>query len=136
MTENSTMSAEAMNDRLRASPFSRWLGIQVVSFERETLNFEMCWREEFSGTPDNDNAHGGILAALLDTACGYACATRYGKPLTTVDLRIDYHRPAPGKVLKIESRVIKSGKRLATAEASVLSENGELLASGRGLFVV
>ena len=130
------MSLQAMNERLASSPYPRWLGIQVTGFEDGKLTLEVPWREEYCGTPGNDNAHGGVLAAIIDTSSSYALATELGKPLFTIDLHVDYHRPVARKHMRIESRVIKLGKKLATAEASIYTPDGKLAVSGRGLFVV
>jgi uncharacterized protein (TIGR00369 family) len=49
-------------------------------------------------------------------------------------MRVDYHRAAMPGPLLARAAVIKLGGTLATAEARVLDEHDELVASGRALF--
>ena len=130
------MSLQAMNERMASSPYPRWLGIQVTGFEDGVLHLEVPWRAEYSGAPGRENAHGGVLAAVIDTSTSYAIATELGKPLSTIDLHIDYHRPVAGQTMRIESRVVKLGRKLATAHAAIYTPDGKLAVTGRGLFVV
>ena len=55
-------------------------------------------------------------------------------PIPTVDLRVDYHRPALQGERTVEGRVIKLGRTFSTAEAYVYDSEGALLASGRGVY--
>lgn len=131
------MPIEEMNKRLSLSPFSAWIGLRVDAYEDAVLRLSIAWRDEFLGRPDSDIVHGGVIATVVDTASGYACATVYGKPLATVDLRLDFHRPCVRfDVLRIEARVTRSGKRLAWIESKVISEKGDLVATGKALFSV
>lgn len=54
------------------------------------------WREELVGDPDTDVIASGVVTALLDHTCGLACnaAAETPMPIATLDLRIDYMRPA------------------------------------------
>lgn len=130
------MSIDAMNRRLSSTAYGAWLGMQILDYRDDLLILEVPWRAEFSGTPDNDNIHGGVLAAVLDSAGSYALAAHVGKPLYTIDLRIDYHRPVGRGTMRVEARVIRAGRRMATAEASIYNSDDKLAASGRGLYVV
>ncbi|MCZ6886089.1 MAG: PaaI family thioesterase [Alphaproteobacteria bacterium] len=57
-----------------------------------------------------------------------------GGPIPTVDLGVDYHRPALQGALTVEARVIKLGRTISAAEAFVYDSDGALLASGRGVY--
>ena len=132
----SAMSPEAMNERLAISPFAHWLGVRATDCTLGRVRLELPWRAELAGTPGRLNAHGGVLAALIDTGASYAIATQAGRPVPTIDLHVDYHRPVSAETLCIEGRVVRLGKRMATAEATVTTLDGRLVATGRGLFLV
>jgi uncharacterized protein (TIGR00369 family) len=59
---------------------------------------ELClpWREELVGVPESGILASGAIVSLIDTASGTAVWAALGKfiPLVTIDMRIDYLRPA------------------------------------------
>ncbi len=63
--------------------------------------------------------HGGILAALIDLAADWAMVKQTGRGVPTIDLRVDYHRPAMPGDLTAHGKVIRGGSQFATAEAQV-----------------
>jgi uncharacterized protein (TIGR00369 family) len=79
--------------------------------------------------------HGGVLAAALDTAATFAVVSSIGRDASTVDLRIDYLRPAVDAGLEVEGVTLRAGRRLAAAEATVRAADGRPVALARGTFV-
>ena len=79
-------------------------------------------------------AHGGIVGAALDEACGLL-ATWHRFPTVTARIAIRYRRPAPiNRPLHISSRV--AGERGRRIEISaVLRDGDELLAEADGVFL-
>jgi len=78
--------------------------------------------------------HGGLAAALLDSALGCAVNTmaRRGQVFTTLELKVNFTRPLTREVgpIRCEARVIQIGSRVATAEGRVVDEAGKLYAHG------
>ena len=135
MPENK-VTREELDERIKLAPFHQWLGIEVTAVNEDDVEFRVPWREEFFVNKKAGYAHGGILAAIIDSAGDYALAAKLGRPYPTVDMRIDYHRAAvPGDMI-IRAKVIKLGKIVSVAEASVFDEEDRLLASGRGVYAV
>jgi len=58
----------------------------------------------------------------------------YGRGLPTVDLRIDYLRPAQKGDLFAEAAVVKGGRTLGVADITVTNGAGKKIAVGRGLY--
>lgn len=78
--------------------------------------------------------HGGISAALADTAMGWAIIT-LGRTCVTVDMYMNYFSPSFGEnELIAEGTVIYAGKRTVVAEAALFNHKGELVAKSRGTF--
>ncbi|KAJ3360483.1 Acyl-coenzyme A thioesterase 13 [Allomyces javanicus] len=80
------------------------------------------------------NAHGGVLAALIDIVSSFAIVES-GHPTSGVssDLSTSYLKSAPvGSVLEVRSYCERVGKNLAFTRTDVFDKaTGELLASGR-----
>ena len=77
-------------------PWASTLGFKVTNVERGRAFATAPWREDLVGDPDAGVIHGGVITSLLDNVCGVAVATRLNeiKAMATLDLRIDYMRPA------------------------------------------
>jgi uncharacterized protein (TIGR00369 family) len=129
-----TLDFETLAAMVKCCPFHEWLGVELVSLDATGIAIRMPWRAEFVSDPERGYAHGGVLASLIDLAADYAVAARLGRGAPTIDMRVDYHRAAMPGPLIARAAVIKVGGTLATAEARVLDEHDELVASGRALF--
>ncbi len=84
--------------------------------------------------PERRYTHGGILAAIIDVAADYAIAAQLGRPVPTIDIRVDYHKAAMPGDLTAKARVVRMGSQYSTAEANVYDQEGALVASGRGTY--
>lgn len=133
MPEN-TMTREDLEARLKANPFAAWMGLSILSLDQDTLEIGLVWKEEMIANPEARNTHGGILAALIDTAADFMIAAKVGKPVPTIDLRVDYHSATGPGDLRAVARIIRLGRTFATAEAKILDADGKLIASGRGVY--
>ena len=129
-------SLELCNSALRAAPFHRWLNLEVIEIGEKRIKILMPWREEIVSNPRIGSAHGGILASLIDLAGFYVLLLNDQPAAATTTLSTDYHRPAVSGPLFVESRIINTGRQLGAAESVVRNSDGELLASGRGLYLL
>ena len=128
------MTLEQVQQRITLGPFNRWLDFTVTKLDEEGLEVKAGWREEWIVNPDRRYTHGGILSAIIDVAADYAIAAKIGRPVPTIDLRIDFHKAAMPGDLTAKARVVRLGAQYSTAEASVYDRDGELVASGRGTY--
>ncbi len=129
------LNKEDLEVRLLKAPFHRWLGLSVVDVTPEEITVKATWRDDFVVNADAGYTHGGILATLIDIVADFALAARLGRPFPTIDLRVDYHRPAMRGELICKGRVLKAGAQVSSAEASIFDGEGRLLASGRGVYL-
>jgi uncharacterized protein (TIGR00369 family) len=77
------------------------------------------------------SVHGGVAATLLDSCmdCAVHSTLEAGVGYTTTDLQVRYIRPMSadtGRVLA-EGRLVHAGRRTATAEGRLTTEDGETL---------
>ncbi len=128
-------SLERFQALMTRCPFNRWLQLQAKAVSREGVEIFLPWRDELLSSPEAQSMHGGVLAALIDTAASYAVAVHVDRGIPTVDLRIDYHKFAkPGDYIA-KGRAIQVGRTLSFGEAQVYNAEGVLVASGRGVFL-
>jgi uncharacterized protein (TIGR00369 family) len=119
---------------LSESPYQRFLGLELMRYEEGLVEIRMPFREEFLREDSSDWLHGGIISALIDIAGDYAVYSKTGGDVATVDLRIDYLRPAKCGRLTAIARTIKVGRRVSMADVEVKDEQGQVVAIGRGVY--
>ncbi|MEM6847137.1 MAG: PaaI family thioesterase [Pseudomonadota bacterium] len=129
-----TMTIETLQALITRAPFHQWLDLKVTDIGDGEITVTSTWREEFVVNPEGRYTHGGILATLIDAIADYAIAAKLGKPVPTIDMRVDYHRAAMPGNLTVKGKIVKLGGQFSTAEAEVFDGDGKLLASGRGTY--
>jgi uncharacterized protein (TIGR00369 family) len=120
--------------RLDDSPYQRWLGIVLERAGNGEVAIRLPFRDESLRADGSDWLHGGVISALIDIAGDYAIVTKTGLGVPTIDLRIDWLRPARQGDLVATGRVVKLGRSIAIADIEVHDARGELVAVGRGAY--
>jgi uncharacterized protein (TIGR00369 family) len=77
----------------------------------------------------NGVVHGGILAALADTAAITAYTTvPKGTALATIELKINYLEAIPGGRIRADARVLRTGRNFVVTECEIFDKKGALAA--------
>src|SRR6478736_4157358 len=94
------------------SPFIAFLGLKVTEADpaKELVTMTCSMRPEFERGKGTGQWHGGPIAAIIDTVGDYALVILLGRPLPTVNFRIDYLRPAIGTALVVTAMVRRNGR--------------------------
>lgn len=73
-----------------------WLGLEYSGHGDNWVEIELPWREDLVGDPDVPVLASGPIISLLDMASGMCiwATARTFRPVATLDLRVDYQRPA------------------------------------------
>jgi uncharacterized protein (TIGR00369 family) len=80
-------------------------------------------------------AHGGVISALLDETGGWACSAATGRLFYTVELTVRFKLPVPGgQPITVEARCTEANRRLSRAEAWIMNQEQQVLASAQGLY--
>jgi uncharacterized protein (TIGR00369 family) len=116
------------------SPFHRLIGLELIRAEAGEAEMRLPWREEFGRDDDSDWYHGGVLAALVDIAGDYAIASRLERWVATIDLRVDYLRPALRGDLTAVARAVKVGRTVGVADVELRDAKGAVVAIGRAAY--
>ena len=75
--------------------------------------------------------HGGVTATLADAAVGIAILQRHGgeRPATTVELKVNYLRPAGKGKLTARAHLLRAGSTLAVGRADITDDDSRLVAT-------
>jgi uncharacterized protein (TIGR00369 family) len=128
------MTLEKLQQLITRGPFNQWLNFTILKMDDAGIEVKAAWREEWVVNPDRRYTHGGVLAAIIDVAADYAIAAQLGRPVPTIDIRVDYHKAAMPGDLTAKARVVRSGSQYSTAETYIYDKDGTLVASGRGTY--
>ena len=131
--------------------FNKVLGLQIDGLEADEVRARITMRPELIGHFTHQRLHGGVISAGLDAMGGLAVMAaigarhmdeppaarlaRFGK-LGTIDLRIDYLRPATGPHFDARAQVLRLGSRVASTRMDFLDADGRLLSTGAGAYIV
>ena len=113
-------------------PIAVLLGFSIVELAEGRTTFAVV-PDEYHYNPIGV-VHGGVAAALLDTAMGCAVQSKLprGRAYTTLDVQVRYLRPltrSSGRVL-CTGVAVHAGGKVATAEGRIVDEAGKLYATG------
>ncbi len=130
------LSSAELQARLAHSTFIDFMGLIVVSADAEKQEVVMraTMRPEFERGRGSGQWHGGPIAAVIDTVGDFALVMLLGRPLPTINFRVDYLRPAINTALLVTARVRRNGKSVGVVDIDVADEAGQLLAIGRATY--
>lgn len=101
---------------MSALPFSAALDMRMDTYGEAEAQMSMPYSQAIIGDPITQVVHGGAVSALLDT-CGGAAVFLHpdgAAPTATLDLRVDYMRPAkPGHRIHAWAEVYKATRSVA-----------------------
>jgi uncharacterized protein (TIGR00369 family) len=130
------LGKEELQRRLAHSAFIDFLNLTVLTAdpagERVVMRAQM--RPEFERGRGTGQWHGGPIAAIVDTVGDYALVMLLGRPLPTVNFRVDYLRPAIGTALVVTAKVRRNGRLVGVVDIDVENEAGQLVAIGRATY--
>ena len=130
------LGKDELQQRLGHSAFIDFLNLTVLSAdpEKEEVVMRAAMRPEFERGRGTGQWHGGPIAAIIDTVGDYALVMQLGRPLPTVNFRIDYLRPAIDTPLLVTATVRRSGRLVGIVDVDVTNDKGQLLAIGRATY--
>ena len=121
-------------------PHIREMEMAVTGVERGSATLTMVAAPWMVGDPETGRVHGGALTALIDSACGLAVLTAMSDPgpVATLDLRIDYLKPAMGgETLSATARCIKLTSQIAFVRAVAYRTDPEdHIAAAQASFII
>ena len=117
-------------------PFYRHLGIKLTEVAWGHAEIQIIVDRKL--TQSIGFAHGGVAAALIDSAVGLSLCTMLDPEdlITTVDLNVNFIAPARLGLLRTRGKIIHKGKRVALGEAEVRDNRGKLVSKGSATYMI
>jgi uncharacterized protein (TIGR00369 family) len=94
----------------------RALGLEYRGSGENWMELSLPWREELVGVPETGVLASGAIVSLIDTASGGSVWMSLGRfvPAVTLDLRLDYMRPAlKGETVIARCECVKITRQIA-----------------------
>jgi uncharacterized protein (TIGR00369 family) len=137
MTKESEQAALArLREEMARPPFHKVLAPEAVRADpvNGVVIIRLPYQPQLARAPGEKSYHGGVIATLVDLAGHAAVAVSIGRMAPTIDLRIDYLRPAIDSDLTATAKLIAVGRAVARADIEITDAQGRLIAIGRGTF--
>jgi uncharacterized protein (TIGR00369 family) len=113
------LAVEELRERLHGSNAAQQFGFVLVEARAGHAVLQMNVEERHKQV--HGVVHGGVLAALADTAGGLATymAVPRGTRVATIEMKINYLEGVKGGTVVAEARVVRRGRHIAVVDCDV-----------------
>lgn len=96
MTASTAPTLARVLSAFESLPHCRLIGMRITALGEGRGEAALPYSDDLVGNPKSGVVHGGVITTLLDTLCGLVVMASVpdGTALATLDLRIDYLKPA------------------------------------------
>jgi acyl-CoA thioesterase len=121
------LAVSELKERLHQSNTAKQFGFVLAEAEPGRVILRMNVDERHMQV--HGVVHGGVIAALADTAGGLATymALPRGRRVATVEMKINYLESVEGGTVEAEARVVRLGRHIAVVDCDVRDEHRRLV---------
>ena len=140
-----TQAPETLHDMasrmVDSTPQAAALGITFVSAQTGVATMKVAYRSDLVGDPETGVLAGGVITTLLDHVCGLVAGSsslQVERGTATLDLRIDYMRPAiPGRDVLATAHCTKMTRSIGFIRATAFEDDpANPIATAQGAFAI
>lgn len=119
---------QRVRDSFARQKFMSVIGATLARVAEGEVEIELPFRDDL--VQQSGALHAAVLAAIADSACGYAALTRMpeGSEVLSVEFKVNLLEPAIGARFVARARVVRGGRTLSVCTADVLGD-GKLVAT-------
>lgn len=125
---------------VQRTPHMREIGARITAVSKGRGSMTLPARAEWVGDPLRAQLHPGVLTVLADSTCGLAVGTALTEraPYATLDLRMDYLRPAgPEHDVHCDAHCFRLTRNVAFVRAEVWqADRNEPIAAAQASFML
>ena len=109
---------------LSSIPFNALLGMELSRVHSDGLTLSCKIRKKLLNS--RGALHGGVAASLADAAVGVALSHRFRgtRPISTVELKVNYFRPVTEGALFARARLLRIGSTLSVGRVDLTDAEG------------
>jgi uncharacterized protein (TIGR00369 family) len=115
------------------------LGVEVAEIGTASATLRLPYRDQLLGDTVHRLLHTGVITSVIDSVCGLAVLAALPAPVTiaTLDLRVDYLRPArAGEALFARADCFRLTRHIAFVSASAYQDPARPVASAAATFML
>ena len=117
-------------------PFNKLLGMKVSRVHRDGVTIECKVVRRLLNSARV--VHGGVSAALADAAVGIALHRQLGdhRPITTIEMKINYFRPVKEGRIFARSRLLRVGSTLCIGRVDIADGQSRLIGTALVTYMI
>lgn len=124
------MSADPQVERRVRESFARQQAMTTIGATLAAVRageVEIVLPHSAALTQQHGFIHAGVVAMIVDTACGYAALTVMpaDAAVLTTEFKLNLLSPAKGERLRAVGRVVRPGRKLVVCLGEVFAEEGD-----------
>ena len=123
-------------DFLAAVPFAQLLGIEIHRTHADGGTLRCKLRDDLLNNAAG--LHGGVSATLVDIAVAMAIYHHFGhrRPITTVELKLNYFRPVPHGTVYARAHLVRIGKTLCVGRVDLTDQKQRAVGAGMATYMI
>ena len=130
------LSAPQVREVLGKIRFAALLGLRLARLHRDGLTLQCTVRKNLLNSAGV--LHGGVSATLADAAVGVALHYLLGshRPITTVEMKINYFRPVSGGRIFARARMLRIGATLCVGSVQITDDRHKLVGTALVTYMI